>query len=505
MALNTLNTDAISFKKLSGKAHTQQGFAVSEEGISSNIQLSYSTVFANYIEPLPVTNSGLTALYSSNGKVQRVKFQVDLIPNTQIAVNRSQGYRLKLPADWNASGDLYPTFVAGDYLNASLGKLQIVPSLYGELKIDGSTEYDPILYQTNGSTVITKFDAINWYLDTYNGILFIQDPPAGYDISASRPGFVEAFLYVGDYIDDLLGQTMSGSTGTTASNVGTGEGIFKTKVGQDLRFKSLIGTNGIAVTGTSNNILISFTGTSGGGTITGATNGLSVNGANIKLGGTLTGSTKINTNFSSFIVGANDVNNGAAIFTDGTQVVLQNYLSGTGSSVIVNQNQISVDSGYVRSSYDVTGVTTSFDSGFTPITILDRYGIRYSADYSANFTPRSLVDKAYVTGLTSSLTQNIYNQKVVISANTVLSTLNFIVLVDSSVSGLTITLPSSPVDGQVYKIKDVADAFTNNVTINGNGKNIDGNSSVLINTQRGGVEICYDALINEWIILNFIF
>ncbi len=287
MALNTINTDAISFKKLSGKVHTQQNFAVSEEGITTNVQSSYSTVFANNINPSP---TGITT-YWTDGVVEKVKFQIDIIPDTEIAAGRSQGYRLKLPADYNTFGELYPIYSAGTYLHRALGRLQIVPALYGTLALDGTTKYDPKLYQTNGSTEITKFDAINWYFDPYSGILFVQDPPAGYDISASRPGFLEAFLYVGEYINDKLDLIVSGDTGTTGINIGGAVGIFKDKIGNDLRFKSLVGTGGIAITGTSNNVVVYYTGSTA--TTTTANNGLTKVGDNIRFGGTLTGDTVI--------------------------------------------------------------------------------------------------------------------------------------------------------------------------------------------------------------------
>lgn len=212
MSLNTLNTDAISFKRLSGKAHTQQNFAVTEESIPSNISLAFTTVFGSSINPLPVSNGGLNTLYATDGKVEKVRFDLEIIPDTLVGTNRSQGYRLKLPVGYTGSGALGSKFSGGTKLYTSLGKLQLVPSLYGKVKPDGSTEYDPILYQTNGSTIIPKFDPINWIIDNYSGILFIQDPPAGYDISASRPGYVEAFLFVGDYLDQLIA---SGLTGTS--------------------------------------------------------------------------------------------------------------------------------------------------------------------------------------------------------------------------------------------------------------------------------------------------
>lgn len=214
MPINTLNSGAISFKRLGGKAHTQQNFAITEESIPSNISLAFTTVFGASVNPLPITNGGLNTLYATDGKVEKVRFDLEIIPDTLIGTNQSQAYRMKLPLGYTGSGALGSKFSGGTKLYTALGKLQLVPSLYGTVKPDGSTEYDPVLLQTNGSTVIPKFDPINWIIDNYSGILFVQNPPAGYDISASRPAYVEAFLYVGDYLDQLIA---SGLTGTSVS------------------------------------------------------------------------------------------------------------------------------------------------------------------------------------------------------------------------------------------------------------------------------------------------
>jgi len=200
MPINDLNKLAISYKKSQNKAHTQQGFADYEESIGTNVSMSYSTVFADDIDPNPVSSGGLVSVGDTDNIVERIKFEIDIIPDTQIGTNQSQGYRLKLPAGY--SGVLSSKFPGGTYIHDGLGKLQIVPSLYGELKGDGSTEYDPILYQTDGTTLITKFDPISWNLNVYSGILFVQSPPAGYDVSASRPGYLEGFLFVGTYLDE---------------------------------------------------------------------------------------------------------------------------------------------------------------------------------------------------------------------------------------------------------------------------------------------------------------
>ena len=43
----------------------------------------------------------------------------------------------------------------------------------------------------------------------------------------------------------------------------------------------------------------------------------------------------------------------------------------------------------------------------------------------------------------------------------------------------TMTLPSSPLGGESYEIKDsTGSAATYNITVSGNGKNIDGNSTL---------------------------
>ncbi len=59
-----------------------------------------------------------------------------------------------------------------------------------------------------------------------------------------------------------------GGTVNSASNVGTGSGVFKALVGSDLQFKTLIGGAGITLTPGANDITIDATG-SGAGDVTG--------------------------------------------------------------------------------------------------------------------------------------------------------------------------------------------------------------------------------------------
>ena len=128
----------------------------------------------------------------------------------------------------------------------------------------------------------------------------------------------------------------------------------------------------------------------------------------------------------------------------------------------------------------------------------------YDADYSGNYTARSLVDAGYVTGLTSAVKVNKLDVTILNSSAITLTTADHVVLVNTSGS-TTITLPSSPVDGQVYHIKDKSgNALTNAITLNGNSKNIDGSSSAVINTDYGSLHIVYSSVEDAWFGLAFI-
>lgn len=75
------------------------------------------------------------------------------------------------------------------------------------------------------------------------------------------------------------------------------------------------------------------------------------------------------------------------------------------------------------------------------------------------------------------------------------------VVVDSSAGPITITLPvvSASDDGLGFIIKDSSGtAAVNNVTINGNGKNIDGAGTYVMSVNYQGVQIIYSKDANTW-------
>lgn len=62
----------------------------------------------------------------------------------------------------------------------------------------------------------------------------------------------------------------------------------------------------------------------------------------------------------------------------------------------------------------------------------------------------------------------------------------YAMLVDTSTSAMTIVLPLIPIRGDIYQVKDKSgNAGTNNITVSGNGNNIDGAATYPINTNYG--------------------
>jgi len=99
---------------------------------------------------------------------------------------------------------------------------------------------------------------------------------------------------------------------------------------------------------------------------------------------------------------------------------------------------------------------------------------------------------------------NIY-AKTTVTGSTLLTTgSTYVILVNHSAPA-TITLPASPIDGQVFRIKDAAYiALSVPITIGRNGKNVDRQAAdALINTDAGALELVYDATLG-WFSFSFI-
>ena len=213
-------------KKLLGKAHTSNVFSDVNESIPSNVSLPYSTIFA---EEIP--NTPATAPYSISGSVEKVYLDVVSLSNTiydandtdgggdEASTSGAHGYYLKLPANYQTTSS-NPQRGTGSFTNGTRiyntrGALQLVPPLVSNAN---PNLYFLKLYKgaIDGANEITSGDTIDWQIDYYSGVIFIQD----YN-SSTVPASASAYLYVGDYLDTRITEISSSGTDITVKDEGS--------------------------------------------------------------------------------------------------------------------------------------------------------------------------------------------------------------------------------------------------------------------------------------------
>jgi hypothetical protein len=247
MAFTQLNQLAVAFKKLSGKTHTNSNFGVNNESIGSSVQLGTSTIFGETIPSSPST----TLFSTSSGIVEKIAFELSPInlsiytartgslaantsssigyqgdgaPTLGIFSNGVHAYALKITSSYQANSNNpdkgTPPFTDGYHVSGSNGTLQLIPEQYG-------ASY--IATVKSGSENIAGGNEIDYYLDYYSGILFVQDYSA-----TTVPTTVEAHIYIGKYADEVIssGSATPLNTGSfliTASNNSGNNNITFTK------------------------------------------------------------------------------------------------------------------------------------------------------------------------------------------------------------------------------------------------------------------------------------
>ena len=246
MALEDSAKINLALKKIQGKAQTSNQKDVFNESLGSNVSIGAATIFGKSI-PTPVSSSHYTIIGST---VEMVRFEVSPIAGTKDDAGLFQGFELKLPSNYesNSSNPKAGTgnFVNGKVLNTTNGGLQLVPPSF-------NNGYTVKAYHTSSgagvTTEITPLDARDWVLDYFNGIVFQQDPPSN---TAENPIFVDGFLYIEDFVDDLF--TCGGGGGGSASAQGpTGALQFHTGssgISGSANLTFLTASNTLFITGT---------------------------------------------------------------------------------------------------------------------------------------------------------------------------------------------------------------------------------------------------------------
>jgi len=225
------NATLFAQKKLLNKAHTSVLKSDAQETITTNIQPAAQTTFGQAIPATPEKSLYLIQSASAGkpGTIEYVQFDVSSISGTSYDGNAvdsgagpepsnvgPHGYTLILTGNYTSLSNNPKkgngVFDDGKILSGTLGQLQIIPPVFST---DRPNPYSVTLYKgdpSDATQVIALESEIDYQLDTFNGILFVQD----YD-AANVPLFARAFIYTGDMVDTVI-ENSGGGGGSGDSN-----------------------------------------------------------------------------------------------------------------------------------------------------------------------------------------------------------------------------------------------------------------------------------------------
>jgi len=185
----------VAFKKVVGKAHTDNAKEAGNESLSTFTQVDAAKTFGEAITPTPSAAN----LYDISGVVELVRLVATADPSAN-----GHAFTLSLPADYQASSSNAlagtGTWLNGTELTSTVGAIQIVPVVY-------SNAYEAKPY-TGGTGVkgsgalVAPGDVRDWTLDYANGVLFQENDP---NTSPADITHIECYLYTGKMVVDLLG------------------------------------------------------------------------------------------------------------------------------------------------------------------------------------------------------------------------------------------------------------------------------------------------------------
>ena len=237
----TTTLTLFSQKKLLGKAHTSNLKLDGNEPIGSAVQLASSRIFGEAVPTNPSLTLNVQQGVGVGAKtVEYVDFDVVAISGTTYNATSTgggagsdsgessqssgpHGYQLQLKStyetdtDDNRSKAGNGVFDNSKVLHQTLGALQIVPTSFSG---ESDNPYVVRIYKNDGNALgpanqIGVADNIDWQIDTFNGVLFVQDfDSTKIDVSASPPLYARAFIYVGDMLDDVVTAGGGGGGGT---------------------------------------------------------------------------------------------------------------------------------------------------------------------------------------------------------------------------------------------------------------------------------------------------
>ena len=187
------NTNAIAYKKLLGKSHTNENFSANNEAIPSSVQLASSQIFGQAIDP-----------DASQGVADGIAELVTLVLKP-IGLSSMESPAGEKPGSYPHAFELF-------YEDDTRLNKQLIPVTFG-------TSYSPRLFYLDGNNNeinISPLSAHHWIIDSYAGVVWFQSIPnndTDPGLAPPEEGWkLEAYQYTGQYLDTVVGEGGGGGT-----------------------------------------------------------------------------------------------------------------------------------------------------------------------------------------------------------------------------------------------------------------------------------------------------
>ena len=350
MAFVSATERDLALKKIVGKAHTSPDKEIANEALSSGLTISAQTVFG---EQVPSTPSKTSFYTITGGVAEYVRLPVTFIPGTDTDQGR-HSFSVRLPDDYvaNSSNPKAGTgfFVNGQEIYETLGGIQLIPTTFG-------ADYEAIPHYGDISALerVYPLDERDWSLDYFNGVFFQQDPP-GTGAHAQNPTYIDAFIYIGDTLDTVIGGLSGGGGGVSDGSFIT----IESESGMSKERKLTIGTGLSGVDGGEN-----------------STYEISVDSTVVPLlaGASFTGDVSFNQGLSGSLQTLQD---GSSYLVAGNNIQIQ---SGSSGQVTISSTATGGNTGFTSL---ILGADTLEASVSEDITFVAGSGMQISADALTN-------------------------------------------------------------------------------------------------------------------------
>lgn len=185
MSITARNERLIAYKKLVGKTHTSSQKGASGEFIPSSVQSSTPEIFAN------------TPVYDADSPkfCQKVIYQLTAVPGSQYEATTSgteaQGETMIGLTQQNVEHAFALVLNEDDALQTNTKKQLVSPSF--------GINFKAKVFDNQGNQ-LAEDGTQDWSIDYYSGVLFMQD------MGGVTPATVEAYLYTGKYVSDVIAE-----------------------------------------------------------------------------------------------------------------------------------------------------------------------------------------------------------------------------------------------------------------------------------------------------------